>query len=238
MEDLNSINRLRIALIDSNDLVIEGYKRLLSSRSTHLIVYHSSGTSELLSLFDEINPDVVIIDFNAHDLDALEFLDNLSERSIMTKVIVSGSIYPPALIKQLLKKGAYTYFLKNDTNSDEFISILEKARENKPCYTSIVTKEIVLQVFSGHFSSLNIPELSTREVDILILLCHGRTRDQISVELFISPHTVKYHIQNILNKTELSTVLELVTVFMLRQWFPIIKYRFKIWQITSDLPKT
>lgn len=227
----------RIALVDSNDLVLEGYKRILSNRPYALLVYLSSSPRELIESFDQISPDIIVIDINAHELDALEFLDSLSGRLFDTKIIVNGSIQSATLVKQLLKKGAYTYYVKNETNSDEFLSIIEKALVNEPCYTSVVTESIVFQAFSQSPPSSSMPDFSRRESDILILLCQGKTRDEIARSLFISSHTVKYHIQNLLLKTGLTTVIELVAQSIVKQWISKIKYGIRIWGLSNTSRK-
>lgn len=44
-------------------------------------------------------------------------------------------------------------------------------------------------------------EFSEREMDILVLMAHGKTANEVGDELCISPHTVKTHQKNMLKKT-------------------------------------
>lgn len=54
-------------------------------------------------------------------------------------------------------------------------------------------------------------ELSSREIEVLNLIREGASNGEISAKLFISENTVKFHVRNILKKTDCSNRTELIT---------------------------
>jgi DNA-binding NarL/FixJ family response regulator len=62
--------------------------------------------------------------------------------------------------------------------------------------------------------------LSPREREVLALLGRGWNNARIGRELFISPHTVRTHVQNILQKLEMHSKLEAATFAMQRDVAP------------------
>jgi DNA-binding CsgD family transcriptional regulator len=56
--------------------------------------------------------------------------------------------------------------------------------------------------------------LSKREVEVVRLICAGCTNRDIGGRLFISEHTVKDHIKNIMRKMEVATRNEIVAVLI------------------------
>ena len=64
-----------------------------------------------------------------------------------------------------------------------------------------------LQNFSAKYS------LTTREEEIVKLLVLGKTNNDIATNLFISAHTVRTHIQNIAEKLNVKSKLEILSLF-------------------------
>jgi DNA-binding NarL/FixJ family response regulator len=67
---------------------------------------------------------------------------------------------------------------------------------------------------------INIEEItiSTREIEIIRLLAKSKTTDEISQQLFISPQTVATHRKNILRKTGVKSMIELVSLAIEKGW--------------------
>lgn len=164
-----------------------------------------------------VRPDVAIVDLGLPDGDGAELIDLLRESSPETAVLVSTIFGDEAHVVRALEAGARGYLLK-DTTLDEFASSILLVRNGDSPISPRVARYL-LKRFSPVAKSPTRPangvmaqqaSLTARETDILTSISSGFSVAETSVNLGVSPHTVKTHIKNIYGKLSVSSRIQAV----------------------------
>jgi len=138
-------------------------------------------------------------------MDGFDTLRALKKLKLKTKVLVLTMHKSAEFIKNILKSGASGY-LQKDSGKEILIKAIKQVMETGSYYSS-ETSKVVMESFQNKASNVKI---SPREKEIIQLLSEGLTSKKIASKLFVSPHTVETHRQNILLKLGLKNTAELV----------------------------
>lgn len=163
-----------------------------------------NGESALKSL-PPLFPDVVLMDIELPGISGIQCVKQLMteikdcEFVMLTNQIDDDSIF------ESLRAGASGYLLKDTPPAKLLECISTAAKGGAPMSPSIARK------VTEYFRPRRSYELSTREEEILKLLCAGKNYASIADELFISGHTVRGHIKNIYTKLHVNSRGEAVS---------------------------
>jgi DNA-binding NarL/FixJ family response regulator len=197
----------RILIADDHSHAREGIREILEEYNDFLIVGEAKNGEEAIQLTEELMPDIILMDINMPVMDGLEATKKIKFLFPYVKIVIITVSDDITDLFNALKKGAQGYLLKN-IQSDTWLEHLRAfALDEVP-----MSKEIALQVLKEFPQSKttkeNIP-LSTREIEVLQLVAKGLSNKEISKTLFISEHTVKSHLKNILSKLHLDNRVQL-----------------------------
>lgn len=153
-------------------------------------------------------PDIILMDIQMPVMDRLEATKRIKLKFPYVKIVM---ITVPDDITDLfdaLKKGAQGYLLKNLQSEAWSGHLRAFALDEVP-----MSKEIAFQILKEFPQNKAITKektpLSTRELQVLQLVAKGLSNKEVSETLFISEHTVKSHLKNILSKLHLDNRVQL-----------------------------
>ena len=204
---------MRVLIIDDHALFRVGLQGLLEQRDIEVAGAVSSG-AEGITLAEEINPDIILLDLRMPDMGGLEVLQKLRDnKSTIPVVMLTTSNEEADLIKSL-RSGAQGYLLK-DMEPDELVSALRDIEKGKNVVAQDLTDALARMVQGetnvddddGPFS-----ELTPREMEILCLLADGQSNKLIARNLGISDGTVKLHVKAILRKLGIHSRVEAAVI--------------------------
>ncbi|MFD1171061.1 response regulator [Oceanobacillus picturae] len=197
----------RILIADDHSHAREGIREILEEYNDFLIVGEAKNGEEAIQLTEELMPDIILMDINMPVMDGLEATKKIKFLFPYVKIVIITVSDDITDLFDALKKGAQGYLLKN-IQSDTWLEHLRAfALDEVP-----MSKEIALQVLTEFPQSKTTKEkipLSTREIEVLQLVAKGLSNKEISKTLFISEHTVKSHLKNILSKLHLDNRVQL-----------------------------
>ncbi|MCH8556582.1 MAG: response regulator transcription factor [Balneolia bacterium] len=104
--------------------------------------------------------------------------------------------------------GADGYLLKSTSEEELNRSIMEVVNGGAPINPRIAHK--VLKMFSTFAPKQDDYDLTEREQEVLKLITNGKTKKHVAAELFLSFHTVDYHLRNIYKKLQVNSRTEAV----------------------------
>lgn len=197
----------RILIADDHSHAREGIREILEEYNDFLIVGEAKNGEEAIQLTEELMPDIILMDINMPVMDGLEATKKIKFLYPYVKIVIITVSDDITDLFDALKKGAQGYLLKN-IQSDTWLEHLRAfALDEVP-----MSKEIAMQVLKefpqNKTTKENVP-LSTREMEVLQLVAKGLSNKEISKTLFISEHTVKSHLKNILSKLHLDNRVQL-----------------------------
>ena len=205
---------LKIAIVDDNSFLIKTIKEKLSFFDDISIKHTSFNGSDLLTkLQDNHNLDVILMDIEMPVLNGIETTQIVKQKYPHIKVIMLTVFDNDENIFNAIKSGADGYLLKEVTPKNLYNGIKETLNGGAAMNPSIALKTLKLLRNPIDIDSPTDKEdisLSSREIDVLEQLSAGLSYTVIATNLFLSPSTVRKHIENIYKKLQVHSKLEAV----------------------------
>ncbi|MCM3574124.1 MULTISPECIES: response regulator [Mesobacillus] len=223
----------KIVIIDDHQLFREGVKRILDFEPSFEVVAEGDDGSEAISLVDQHQPDVVIMDINMPNTNGVEATAELIEKYPESKVIILSIHDDENYVTHALRTGATGYLLK-EMDADALIEAVKVVADGGSYLHPRVTHNLVkeyrrLSADEGgtdkYISPVEIRRplhlLTRRECEVLQLLADGKSNRGIGEALFISEKTVKNHVSNILQKMNVNDRTQAVVVAIKNGWVEV-----------------
>ncbi|KRD99406.1 response regulator [Priestia megaterium] len=200
----------RILIVDDHAHAREGIRDILEEYEDFVIVGEGTNGQEAIELTEKLMPDIVLMDIGMPVMDGLEATKQIKLQFPYVKIVVITVSDDITDLFDALKKGAQGYLLKNLQSEVWYDYLRAFALDEVP-----MSKEIAFQILKEfpQETSITKPEtpLSARELEVLQLVAKGLSNRDISAQLFISEHTVKSHLKNILSKLHLENRVQLTS---------------------------
>ena len=119
---------MKVLIGDSNQLILEGFRRALEGNADIEIAGAADNGPYLMTLAERRRPDVVALDFDLRDLNGDIFLDLLAQPYPEMKLVVLASSSSSDLITSALSRGARVVIVKS-VNTRDIWSALRQAYE-------------------------------------------------------------------------------------------------------------
>lgn len=206
--------KVKIALVDDELLFRKGISFLLNTIKEFEVVFEASNGEELIHYLEknEKYPDIIMMDLKMPVINGVEATKIINKSFPSIKIIALTSYNTPSFIANMINVGASSYLVKNAT-PDEMIFTISEVAEKGFYYNEEVMNVIHQDIINTNQSSkskLDDEFLTSREKEVLGLICQQLSTNEIAEKLFISPRTVDGHRNNLLLKTESKNMAGLV----------------------------
>ena len=199
----------RILLADDHVLMLEGLARMLSSEFEIAGAVRNGRT--LLTAAEHLRPDAVVLDVGMPELNGIEAARRLNKMLPAIKIVFVTQQLDPAYVHAAFSAGAKAYVAKQSAGK-ELIQAIHSALHDHYYVTPLAGQEAaqISQLDSrrnpaGMFGA----RLTPRQREVLQLVAEGKTTKQISVLLKISPKTVEFHRNSLMEELGVRTTAEL-----------------------------
>jgi len=210
---------LRIVIADDHRILREGLRALLSSMPDIEVVGEADDGQSVLSLVDELQPDIVIMDICMPGLNGIEATKRIVHRHPKIKVIALSMYLDRRLVHSMLGSGALGYLLKECAYED-MIDAIRHVKINRiyvsPRIAELIIKDYLKIKRHADKTASAFSILSSREREVLQLLAEGNSPREIADRLKISIKTVETHRHNIMTTTGSKSIAEL-TKYAIRE---------------------
>lgn len=204
----------KIAIVDDNSFLIHAIKEKLSFFEDVKIKHTSLNGSELLIKLEENhNLDLILMDIEMPVLNGIETTQIVKQKYPHIKIIMLTAFDNDEHIFNAIKAGADGYLLKEIKPKDLYDGILDTLNGGAAMNPSIAMKTLKLLRNPIDIQNPRDQEeisLSSREVEVLEQLSKGLSYTVIADHLFLSPSTVRKHIENIYKKLQVHSKIEAV----------------------------
>ncbi|MBD2057519.1 response regulator transcription factor [Oculatella sp. FACHB-28] len=198
---------IRILVAEDHAVVRDGLVAILNREADMTVVAEAEDGQQAVELYNLHQPDLTLMDLRMPNLDGVEAIAQIRATAPQAKIIVLTTYDTDEDIYRGLQAGARGYLLK-DTTSEELLQSIHTVHQGQ----RYVPSNIALKLSDR----LGATALTQREQQVIQLLVNGKGNADIMSALNISEGTVKFHINNILNKLNVSDRTQAVIVALKR----------------------
>jgi DNA-binding NarL/FixJ family response regulator len=208
-EQPHDMGEIRVVLVDDHAIFRNGLRELLEERGLDVVAEATDGETAVQVVRD-VAPDVVAMDIAMPGMSGIEATSEVRAAAPAAKVIMLTVSADERDVEHAIVAGACGYVLK-DAAVEEIVAGIRAAAAGDALLSPRIAAGILERARATAAASLPQSaraELTEREGEVLGLIAEGKENAEIAEELFISPHTVKNHVSNILGKLESETRIE------------------------------
>src|SRR6266487_1073282 len=187
---------IKVAIADDHSLVRQGLRRYLDMADGIEVVGEASNGRELVDLVAETSPNIALIDIRMPEMDGLEAARRIRQRHPAVGAIMLTAYDDRQFVVEAVRAGARGYVLKA-RDAEHLIQTVRLVAGGNMVIDPQLVVALAEELSQAKEKDRKAETLTAREVEVLQLLAFGHTNKDIADQLFISPDTVKTHLEHI-----------------------------------------
>jgi DNA-binding NarL/FixJ family response regulator len=192
---------IKVIIADDHSLVRQGLRRYLEMAGDIDVVGEASNGFEVLKLMENGNgpPDVALLDIRMPEMDGLEAARRIRQQHPDVGVIMLTAYDDRQFVVEAVRAGARGYVLKA-RDAEHLIQTVRLVAGGNMVIDPQLVVALAEELTDAKERDRKAETLTAREVEVLQLLAFGHTNKDIAEQLYISPDTVKTHLEHIFEK--------------------------------------
>lgn len=203
----------RIVLVDDHEIFRLGLKTVIESDPSLQVVGEAGNGPELLSLLEQTEADLTIIDLHLPLMDGYSVLENLTGQYPHLKRLVVSMHVDRQSIKDAMVRRIDGFINKEDA-ATSVLEAIHSIRRGKKFFSRDILDLILSNYDEMFVLQRTMSVLTPRELEVARLIAAGQTNKGIATELNISIHTVQFHRSNVMSKLKLKNTADLVAFIL------------------------
>lgn len=194
-------SRVRVLVAEDHPIYLEGLARAIKDQPELELVGTAEDGRTALQSIRELRPDVTVLDLRLPELDGVEVLNAITRDGLATRVLMLTAQRDSKAVFEAMRTGAEAYLTKDASRRVICETILAVARGE-----TVLAPEVQAALV-GELRDREVddrPVLSPREREVLQLIAKGLSAPAIAERLYVSPATVKTHLQGLYEKLGVS----------------------------------
>lgn len=195
---------IRVVLVDDQPLIRTGIRALLEAEDDIEVAGEAADGRAGVALAVEHLPDVVLMDVQMPEMDGIEATRRIvnDERLAAVHVVVLTNYGLDEHVFNALRAGASGFLLK-DTEPADLLQALRVAVRGDALLSPAVTRTLISEFVARPADVLpaaDLDLLTNREREVVTLVAHGLSNDEIAERMVLSPMTAKTHVSRAMTK--------------------------------------
>ncbi|MBI2938943.1 MAG: response regulator transcription factor [Chloroflexi bacterium] len=213
---------LRVLVVDDHELVRIGLRTVLGGAPGLIVVGEAGSVAEAIVAARKHQPDVVLMDVRLPDGSGVEACREIRSAQPATAVLMLTSFADDDAALSAIVAGASGYLLKQ-AKVQTLLDAIETVGHGGSLLDPVVTGKVMERIRSSAAAPPpgdKLASLSEKERKILSLIAEGQTNREIAETLYLSEHTVKGYVSDLLSKLQLRRRSEAAAFFERHQGKP------------------
>ena len=206
---------MRIILVDDDTLVTISLKTILEAAGNIEVVGTGNDGVDAIKLYDELHPDVVLMDIQMKNMDGLAAAEEIIKKDSDARILLLTTFSDDEYVVKLLSVGAKGYILKQDFEG--IIPALNAVMKGQSVFCGDIVNKIPKLMSNKEEIDLSEYDISDKELEIIEHVSRGLSNKEIAAELFLSEGTVRNYLSAILEKLDLRDRTQLVVFYLSRK---------------------
>lgn len=207
------MSKIHLLLVDDHSVVRSGLRMLLDNEEDIEIVGEASGGLEAIDLVQKLRPDMVLMDVQMADMNGIEATKEIKRVSPATAVLALTMYENEQYLLEMLNAGASGYVPKRAA-PDELVEAIRTVQQGNvflyPTVANLLVQNYLDTQNRVEEDEKEIDSLTSREQEVLVHIAEGLTNPEIAEKLFISVKTVDRHRENMMQKLDMHSRIDLV----------------------------
>ncbi len=215
--------KIRVLIVDDDELIVMSLEMIVGSKPGFEVIGKGYGGQEAIKLYDELKPDILMMDIRMPDLNGTEAAGKILKKHPDAKILFLTTFSDEEYIVKALSLGIKGYLLKQDYKSvpqslqsvmsgqivfggdvvEKLPTIMGKVTTNETSSKDQTGDDSKIGLSEDKVNFLKERDINDKEYELIQLVAKGYTNKEISETIFLSEGTVKNYISNILDKLEL-----------------------------------
>jgi DNA-binding NarL/FixJ family response regulator len=200
--------RIRVLLVDDENLVRSGFRLILETENDIEVVGEAANGLEAVEAAKRLDPDVILMDVQMPVKNGLAATQEIVAlgRTESSRVIILTTFDLDEYVYEALRAGASGFLLKR-APAEDLVSGIRVVAAGEALLAPSVTRRLI-----DHFASRPVPSsqdlsllksLTEREREVFELIAQGQSNSEIAESLFLTEGTVKTHVKHVFEKLDL-----------------------------------
>jgi DNA-binding NarL/FixJ family response regulator len=211
------MSEIQIAVIDDHDLFREGIKLVLNQIEDFKVVFDTPDGNRFVEILDKIWIDIALMDIEMPAINGIQTTLKALQAKPDLKIIALTMFSDIGHYSQMINAGVKGFILKK-ANKYELQQAITIVHQGGNYFSQEILKKLAYQFANIRSDS---ESLTSRETEIMLLICQGYTSREISDKLHISNKTVETHRFNIYQKSNVRNTAGLIIWAIRNQYFTV-----------------
>ena len=198
---------IRVLVADHQPIVSYGIRMLFESSSDIKIVNSVNTKKQLMDYLKKASIDVVLLSLDFADSNGITILRNIKKDFNEIRVLIFSSQAENIFAANTIKTGASGYLSKSATTATIKRAIL-KVFKGGIYVSNAMARKLTFEKNKEQTNLYN--RLSTREIEVLNLICSGKKNNEMAVELNINPKTISTYKSRLMKKLQVDNIIALI----------------------------
>lgn len=190
-----SSNVIRVMIVDDHPIIRVGLSLMLSNEDDLKVVAQATSESEAVEYYRIHQPDVTLMDIRLSDGNGVDAVTSIRAEFPQAQIVMFTTYDGDEDIYRGLQAGAAAYLLK-DSPPEEILDAIRKVHAGQKYITKNVGEKLAERI--------QYQEMTERELEVLHEMAKGKSNAEIGDALCVTEGTVKFHINHILSKLDVS----------------------------------
>jgi len=199
---------IRIVIVDDHDVVRAGLSGILESAGGLEVIGQADNGEDAIRLARTLSPDVILMDVEMPGCSGLEATERILKAQPDIGIAVLTAHAEPPLPARMLEAGASAY-LSKACQAPELLEAIRSVARGGRYLSPEIAQQMALAVVSGGPQN-PFEELTSRELEVAMMLAKGMRTREIAAAIKLSPKTVATHKYKVYEKTAVTSEVELL----------------------------